>query len=168
MVNKPVSKQAQKSIEKVKKYIKTKFDDHDLHNFIQNYHERRNNAMSDAQSSMFMTTLRSNPKSTCMSLDREMRDSRYLENYESQRKKWQKFAKMISTKVGRKSPEYSMINSSDIYAEELQKREDFDSVLDSSLQHKLNNFYGNLRLSPLDGKLNRNYVAPKNHISVGK
>lgn len=51
-----------------------------------------------------------------------------------------------------------MLNSSDLYAEELQRKEDFDSVQDSNIQTKLHAWYGTLRLSPFDGKLNRNFV----------
>ena len=49
-----------------------------------------------------------------------------------------------------------------------RNKNDFDSVIDKSLQHKIHNFYGNLRLSPLDGKLNRNFVPVKNTQGVGK
>ena len=39
-----------------------------------------------------------------------------------------------------------------------RNKENTENVLDKSLQHKLNGWYGTLRLSPLDGKLNRNFV----------
>lgn len=72
--------------------------------------------------------------------------------------RWQRYANFIWSKVGKNSPEYSLINTSDFFIENLQKKEDTDDVLDKSLQHKLHGWYGTLRLSPLDGKLNRNYV----------
>jgi hypothetical protein len=91
-------------------------------------------------------------------VDREMRDSRYLENYEKMTRRWQKYANLLSKKVGKNSAEYTLLNSSDLYAEELQKKEDFDSVQDGNIQTKLHAWYGTLRLSPFDGKLNRNFV----------
>lgn len=103
-----------------------------------------------------------------MSMDREQKDQKYLENYEKMRRRWQRYAQVISKKVGKKSPEFSIINAADYNVEDLQKKEDFDEVLANSLQHKLNNFYGNLRLSPLDGKLNRNYVPSASPGGVGK
>ena len=44
--------------------------------------------------SVFLSTFHSNPHSACMSLEREMRDNRYLENYEKTRKRWQRYAKV--------------------------------------------------------------------------
>jgi len=73
----------------------------------------------------------------------------------------------MSKKVGKKSPEYSLINTSDYYAEEQQKKEDFDDVQDKNMQNKLHNWYGTLRLSPLDGKLNRNFVPIDKTGSIG-
>lgn len=72
--------------------------------------------------------------------------------------RWQRYANVICSKVGKTRPEESLINTSDFFIENLQKKEDTDDVLDKNLQHKIHGWYGTLRLSPLDGKLNRNYV----------
>lgn len=129
-----------------------------MHDFIENYYERRKFAEGSDKSSLFSTTMRSMGRNTCLSMDRESRDNRFLENYENNRKRWQKYATILSKKTGKNSPENSIINASDFYVEDLQKREDFDGVQDSNLQRKINGWYGALRLSPLDGKLNRNYI----------
>ena len=59
------------------------------------------------------------------------------------------------------------MNASDFYCEDLQKRENFDEIQDKNLQMKLNGWYGTLRLSPLDGKLNTNYIPIGKNGSIG-
>ena len=147
-----------KKPEKLPKFITQQFSDKDMHEFIEKYYDRQKGDGFGDKSSLFSTTLRSFTRNACVSVDRETRDNRFLENYENNRKRWQKYASVLSQKVGRKSPEQSVLNSSDFYIEDLQKKEDFDEVQDKNIQRKLNGWYGSLRLSPLDGKLNRNFV----------
>jgi hypothetical protein len=147
-----------KNPEKQSKFITKKFSDMELHEYIEKYYERRRGAEGNDQSILFSTTMKSAGRNTFLSMDRESRDNRFLENYENNRKRWQKYASVLSKKAGRKSPENSIINASDFYVEDLQKKEDFDGVQDNNLQRKINGWYGTLRLSPLDGKLNRNYI----------
>jgi len=128
-----------------------------MHEFIENYYDRRKSQVED-ESSLFSTTMKSFCRSTAFSVDRESRDNRFLQNYENNRKRWKKYANIIAKKVGKESPERSLINASDFNCEELAKKEDFDEVNDKMMQRKLHGWYGTLRLSPLDGKLNRNYV----------
>lgn len=133
----------------------TKFSDVELKQFIEKYYERKQQSTHDDRSSIFSTTMYSHGRNACLSVDRGSRDNRYLDNYEKTRRRWQKYANILSHKVGKGSPEHSLINASDFYTEELQKKEDFDDVQDKNMQNKLNAWYGTLRLSPLDGKLNR-------------
>ncbi len=48
-------------------------------------------------------------------MDRGTRDNRFFEDYETNKNRWKKYANFLSKKVGRKSPDYSLINSSDFY-----------------------------------------------------
>ncbi|CAI2362558.1 unnamed protein product [Moneuplotes crassus] len=155
-----------KKAEKVSKYIKSNFSDHQMHEFIENYYIKRKSNL-DEQSSMFSTTMKSFDRGSCLSLDRGNKDNRFFENYENNRNRWKKYANFLSKKVGRQSPENSLINSSDFYCENLQKKSDFDEVQEASLQKSLHGWYGTLRLSPLDGKLNRNYIPVGKHGDIG-
>jgi hypothetical protein len=79
------------------KYVREHFDDENLNSFIKEYKDRRNLPLYDDGSSMFNSTLRtSNRSGTFFSAERENRDLRYLQNYEKQKKRWQRYAKMIS------------------------------------------------------------------------
>lgn len=140
------------------KYITTKFTDNELKEYIQNYYDRRHLGSVDDRSSMFSSTMYSHGRNACFSVDRETRDNRYLENYEKNKRRWQQYANILSKKVGKESPEQTLINLSEFYTEDMQKKSDFDEIQDKNMQNKLHYWYGNLRLSPLDGKLNRNFV----------
>lgn len=144
--------------EGVPKFVLTKFSDEELQQFIERYYERKQHFSNEDKSSIFGSTTFSHGRNSWFSVDRESRDSRFLDNYETNRKRWQKYANILSKKVGKACPESSLINAPDFYVEDLQKKEDFDEVQDKNMQKKLNQWYGTLRLSPLDGKLNRNYV----------
>lgn len=81
---------------KLPRFIMTKFSDQAMHEFIQNYHERRYLSTIEDKSSIFGSTMYSHHRHGCLSVDREMRDSRYLENYNKMTKRWQKYANFLS------------------------------------------------------------------------
>jgi hypothetical protein len=87
--------------EKIPKFVTQKFSDQQMHDFIENYYERRKFENVSDKSSLFSTTMRSMGRNTCLSMDRESRDNRFLENYENNRKRWQKYATILSKKTGK-------------------------------------------------------------------
>lgn len=64
----------------------SRFNDQQMKQFIMDYQERQQMNSYNDTSSLFASTMRSNRTGLCFSVDRESRESRFLENYEKNRK----------------------------------------------------------------------------------
>ena len=114
-------KSPEKKSEKVPSFIMTRFSDSDLKKFIAEYMEKKHMKSYNEALSICSSGIKKIRNTHCLSVEKDNRDSRYLENYEKTKKQWQKYADQISRKIGKKSPEYSLINTTDFYIENLQK-----------------------------------------------
>lgn len=79
-------KSPDKKGEKIPRFMMTKFSDQQMKQFIMDYQEKQQLNSYNDTSSLFASTMRTNRTGMWFSVDRDNRDSRFLENYEKNRK----------------------------------------------------------------------------------
>ncbi|CAI2365793.1 unnamed protein product [Moneuplotes crassus] len=148
--------------DKFKTVYGRKFTNQDLDNFINDYKNRKpeEEDLSELYSSVFHTSLSSieslknAPKEFLHWKDK---DSRFLRNYETQRKNWKKKAIFLGKKIKAKSPCESLMRKSDTFVEEqLIKTGGLET--EKNYYKSMNNWYASLRKSNKEETRHSNFI----------
>lgn len=147
---------------KLAKVWAQKFTDDNLKEFIHDYIRRKNENEDNTEQypSLFCTTLssiRSTKELPLEAIHYADKEERYLKNYEKARKDWKQRAVSMTHKLKRKSPEQSIIRTSDVFAE-MQVVKTGTLTGDNSYYQNMNNWYGELRNDKKDKEKRSNFI----------
>ncbi|CAI2363893.1 unnamed protein product [Moneuplotes crassus] len=139
-----------------------KFSNRDLENFINEYKHRKveEEDISELYSSIFHTSLSSiqslknAPKEF---LHWQDKDSRFLQNYEKQRKTWRNKAMSLGKKINSRDPRDNLIKKSDAFHEETLVKSGALSP-EKNYYKSMNSWYASLRKTNKEDARHSNFI----------